>query len=110
MVRLTPSRNPLACSVPTILSESAIKSALGDLAGWAWENDAMVKVFQFESFREAISFMVRVAFEADALDHHPEWTNVYNRVSISLNTHSADGKVTDQDLELARKIESVSWV
>ena len=53
---------------------------------------------------------MRVAFEAEALNHHPEWTNVYNRVAIRLNTHDAGGKVTRKDVELAQRIQKISWV
>ena len=69
-----------------------------------------MKTFVFGSFREALSFMVRVGFEAEALNHHPEWSNVYNRVVIRLTTHAAGNKVTTSDLELARRIEGISWV
>ncbi len=69
-----------------------------------------MKTFVFGSFREALSFMVRVGFEAEALNHHPEWSNVYNRVVIRLTTHDAGNKVTTSDLELARRIEGISWV
>ena len=54
--------------------------------------------------------MTRVAFEAEALDHHPEWTNVYRRVTVRLNTHDAGGKVTARDVELARRMQAISWV
>ena len=54
--------------------------------------------------------MVRAAFEAEGMDHHPEWTNVYNRVEIRLLTHDAQDKVTARDVELARRIQRVSWV
>jgi 4a-hydroxytetrahydrobiopterin dehydratase len=54
--------------------------------------------------------MVRVGFEAEAMNHHPDWTNVYNRVAIRLNTHDAGGKVTAKDVTLAQKIESLAWV
>lgn len=69
-----------------------------------------MKTFVFGSFREALSFMVRVGFEAEALNHHPEWSNVYNRVVIRLTTHDAGNKVTTSDLELVRRIEGISWV
>ena len=69
-----------------------------------------MKTFVFGSFREALSFMVRVGFEAEALNHHPEWGHVYNRVVIRLTTHDAGNKVTTSDLELARRIEGISWV
>src|SRR3954469_18908599 len=92
------------------LSTAEIADAVKSLPGWTAENDALAKTFKFGSFREALSFMVRVGFEADAMDHHPEWTNVYNRVAIRLNTHDADGKITGKDVALARKIQEISWV
>ncbi len=87
-----------------------MRAALAALPGWKLANDALAKEFKFGGFREAMSFIVRVGFEAEAMDHHPEWTNVYNRVAIRLNTHDAGGKVTAKDVELARKIQAVSWV
>ena len=92
------------------LPKSEIEAALAGLPGWSLEGDALAKTFKFGSFREAMSFMMRVAFEAEAMDHHPDWTNVYNRVAIRLSTHDAGGKVTAKDLALARKIQAVSWV
>lgn len=92
------------------LGKTEIDAALAGLAGWTWEKDALAKTFQFDTFRAAMSFMVRVGFEAEAMDHHPDWTNVYNRVAIRLNTHDAGGKVTAKDVELARKIQAISWV
>jgi 4a-hydroxytetrahydrobiopterin dehydratase len=94
----------------TPLNPSEIEQALRGLPGWAWEGDALGKSFKFGSFREAFSFMTRVAFEAEVMDHHPDWTNVYNRVAMRLNTHDAGGKVTAKDVELARKIQQISWV
>ncbi len=92
------------------LPPAKINDALRTLPGWAKKGDALTKTFKFGSFREAMSFMVRVGFEAEAMDHHPEWTNVYNRVVIRLNTHDAGGKVTAKDIELAKKIQAISWV
>ncbi|HVT72163.1 MAG TPA: 4a-hydroxytetrahydrobiopterin dehydratase [Lacunisphaera sp.] len=92
------------------LEKAAIEAALAGLPGWSWEKDALVKAFKFDTFRSAMSFMVRVGFEAEAMDHHPDWTNVYNRVAIRLNTHDAGGKVTAKDIELARRIQAISWV
>ena len=94
----------------TPLTHAEINEALQGLPGWALERNALAKEFKFGTFREAMSFMVRVSFEAEALDHHPEWTNVYNRVTIRLNTHDAGGKVTAKDATLARKIQGISWV
>ncbi len=90
------------------LTTDEIHAALAGLSGWRYEADALAKEFKFGSFREALAFMVRVGFEAEARDHHPEWTNVYNRVAIRLNTHSAGGKVTATDVELAEAIEAVA--
>ena len=90
------------------LSPEEINAALSTLPGWRLTGDALTKEFKFASFREALAFMVRVGFEAEAADHHPEWTNVYNRVAIRLNTHSAGGKVTAKDVELAKAIEGVA--
>jgi 4a-hydroxytetrahydrobiopterin dehydratase len=93
---------------PLTLAE--IDDVLRALPDWEFESDALAKEFKFGSFREALSFMVRVGFEAEAMNHHPEWTNVYNRVAVRLNTHDAGGKVTLKDVNLARKIQGLSWV
>ena len=92
------------------LKAAKIKTALATLPGWKFQRNALAKAFKFGSFREAMSFMVRAGFEAEAMNHHPEWTNVYNRVAIRLNTHDAGGKVTAKDVELAKRIEKISWV
>jgi 4a-hydroxytetrahydrobiopterin dehydratase len=94
----------------TPLTTTEIQSALADLRGWAFDKDALAKTYTFKSFREAMSFMTRVAFEAEELNHHPEWTNVYNRVAVRLNTHDAGGKVTAKDVGLAKRFEKISWV
>ncbi len=94
----------------TPLSSEEITRAKDALPGWAADSAALSKTFEFGSFREAISFMVRISFEAEELSHHPEWTNVYNRVEIRLSTHDAGNKVTAKDVELARRIERVAWV
>jgi 4a-hydroxytetrahydrobiopterin dehydratase len=90
------------------LAEPEIAQACARLGGWAWQRDALAKNFAFGSFREAMDFMVRVGHEAEALNHHPEWSNVYNRVAIRLSTHDAGGKVTAQDVELATRIEKIA--
>jgi 4a-hydroxytetrahydrobiopterin dehydratase len=89
------------------LASAKIQAALADLPGWTFRREALTKTFQLKSFREAMGFMVRAAFEAEALNHHPEWTNVYNRVAVRLNTHDAGGKVTAKDVELAGRMEKV---
>ncbi len=91
------------------LTPAEITAALPALPGWKLDRDALAKEFKFGSFKEALSFMVRVGFEAEMMDHHPDWTNVYNRVAIRLNTHDAGGKVTAKDIALANKIQALSW-
>lgn len=89
------------------LSEQQIEQELENLDGWNFEDDSITKDFSFPDFKEAISFMVRVGFEAEALVHHPNWSNVYNSVSITLNTHDAGDNVTEKDIKLAKAIEEI---
>ncbi|HMT14231.1 MAG TPA: 4a-hydroxytetrahydrobiopterin dehydratase [Aestuariivirga sp.] len=80
--------------------------ALAALHGWAEAKgrDAITKTYQFATFGKAFGFMTEVALAAEKMDHHPEWTNVYGRVEVTLATHSSGG-VTEKDMELARKID-----
>ena len=94
----------------TPLAEAEIEAALRDLPGWTRVGDALERTYRFGSFREAMSFMVRAAFEAEAMNHHPDWTNSYDRVVVRLNTHDAGAKVTAKDVELARRLQNISWV
>ena len=89
------------------LSAVALASMLVELPGWTHDSDTLAKTYIFADFREAFAFMVRVAFEAEAMDHHPEWTNVYNRVEVKLSTHSAGHTVTAKDVDLARCMDRV---
>ncbi len=82
-----------------------IETKLKQLEGWSFSDDKIQKVFEFADFKEAMAFMVKVGFEAEAQVHHPEIFNVYNKVSIGLNTHDAGGKVTEKDFKLAGAIE-----
>lgn len=74
---------------------------------WQEENNRLYKKFTFKNFSEAFAFMTRVAIEAEKMDHHPLWTNVWNTVEIWLNTHSAGNIVTDKDRKLAERIDSL---
>ncbi|MEM7239547.1 MAG: 4a-hydroxytetrahydrobiopterin dehydratase [Pseudomonadota bacterium] len=78
-------------------------------AGWVKSDDgkAIKKTFKFRSFRDAMAWMTRVAFEAESADHHPEWFNVYNRVDVTLTTHDAGG-LTDKDTALAVKMDALT--
>ena len=92
------------------LSIEQIDTALEDLDGWRFDDDTISRVFEFNSFREAIGFIVRLSFEAEELNHHPELSNVYNHVHVALSTHDAGDVVTPLDIELARRINLISWV
>ncbi len=74
---------------------------------WTEENNTLYKKFEFKNFSEAFAFMTRVAIEAEKMDHHPLWTNVWNRVEIQLSTHDAGDIVTDKDRQLAKKIDAL---
>jgi 4a-hydroxytetrahydrobiopterin dehydratase len=73
---------------------------------WEEKNNSLYRKFQFKNFSEAFAFMTRVALEAEKMDHHPSWTNVYNTVEITLNTHSEGNIVTEKDRKLAKKIDA----
>lgn len=75
---------------------------------WTETDNKLVREFRFRDFNEAFAFMTRVALIAEKMDHHPEWSNVYNTVRIALSTHSAGGRVTDKDRRLAAAIDAVS--
>jgi len=87
------------------------QKALGALDGWklADGREAIVRSFSFASFVEAFGFMAKVALIAEKMDHHPEWSNVYNRVDITLATHDAGG-LTARDVELAAAIDRIAAV
>ena len=74
---------------------------------WEEKNNSLYRKFQFKNFSEAFAFMTRIALEAEKMDHHPLWTNVYNTVEVWLSTHSAGDVVTDKDRQLATKIDAL---
>jgi len=88
------------------LSPQAINEQLAQLDGWSLHDDKLQRQFVFRHFVEAFGFMSQVALLAEALDHHPEWSNVYNRVKIELTTHDAGG-ITQRDFTLAQRINAV---
>ncbi len=91
------------------LSPEECLQALKSLPGWRMVEgrEAIARSFKFKSFSEAFGFMARAALEAEKLDHHPEWSNVYNRVDVVLATHSAGG-VTELDIRLAGKMDLIA--
>lgn len=91
------------------LDAAARRDALDSLPGWAEAagRDALVRGYRFKDFADAFAFMTRCALAADRMDHHPEWTNVYNRVEVTLATHEAGG-VTERDIALARVMDAAA--
>ena len=88
------------------LSKQETAVGLRDLDGWRLVKGNLHRMFEFKDFTQAFGFMKRVAFAADRMDHHPNWSNAYNKVIIDLSTHSAGG-LTKNDFELARKIQKI---
>ncbi|MBS1579614.1 MAG: 4a-hydroxytetrahydrobiopterin dehydratase [Bacteroidetes bacterium] len=74
---------------------------------WQEQNNQLYKKFEFKNFSEAFAFMVKVAIEAEKINHHPLWTNVYNKVEIWLSTHDAGNIITEKDYLLAKKIDAL---
>ena len=75
---------------------------------WKEENHSLKKTFEFKDFVTAFAFMTKVAIAAEKRDHHPTWTNTYNKVSFELSTHDAGNKVTDKDHQLAKIIDQLA--
>ncbi len=89
------------------MNEQQIATALEKLDGWKLENGFIVKSFQFKDFKEAFAYMTHIAFQAEAQNHHPNWENVYNSLTVRLNTHDANG-ITAKDIELAQVIDEIT--
>jgi 4a-hydroxytetrahydrobiopterin dehydratase len=83
------------------LSQMDIDEQLKNLPGWSVVNEKLHKEFQFDSFNQAFGFMTRAAMEIEKMNHHPEWFNVYNKITVELTTHDAVG-ITKNDVNLAR--------
>ncbi len=88
------------------LTEKIILEKLQDFQDWTYQENAIHTSIEFGDFKDAFSVMTRIAFEAEKLNHHPDWTNVYNTLQISLSTHDAGG-VTNKDFELAKIIDAL---
>jgi 4a-hydroxytetrahydrobiopterin dehydratase len=91
----------------TALADDDIRAGLADLPSWTLDGGQIATEYRFADFRQAVAFVVRVAFEAEAADHHPDIDVRYNRVRVALSTHSAGG-VTAKDLDLAAVVEGVA--
>ena len=93
--------------MPDALTESEVRERLGADSGWEIVDGKLHRELTFADFTEAFAFMTRVAIHAEKLNHHPEWSNVWNRVTVDLTTHDAGG-LTDLDIELAQLISGFS--
>jgi 4a-hydroxytetrahydrobiopterin dehydratase len=89
------------------LTVSEVQDAVAGLNGWSIEDGKLSRDFKFASFIEAFGFMASAAIEAEKMNHHPEWSNVYSKVSVQLVTHSANG-ITNLDVELAEKMNALA--
>ena len=89
------------------LTDAQIEEALGGLEGWTRAGDAIQRSFEFDDFVTAFGFMTSCAIVAQAMNHHPEWSNVYNRVEVTLSTHDAGG-LTQLDVDLATRMSELS--
>lgn len=90
----------------SLLSDDIIETKLLRFPDWEYHNNALYAEFEFDNFKDCFSAMSRIAFECEAQNHHPNWSNVYNVLKISLSTHDANG-VTNKDFKLAEAIEAI---
>ncbi|UII80156.1 4a-hydroxytetrahydrobiopterin dehydratase [Flagellimonas sp. CMM7] len=88
------------------LSAAQIEEFLKNLNGWAYDDGMIWKSFKFQDFKDTFSVMTRIAFECEKQNHHPNWENVYNNLTIKLNTHDVGG-ITLNDFNLAKSIEKI---
>ncbi len=89
------------------LSENELDETVRAMNGWELKDGKLKKSFRFSNFVEAFGFMTRIALEAEKMNHHPDWSNVYNTVTIKLSTHDAGG-ITDYDVKLANIIDNIN--
>jgi 4a-hydroxytetrahydrobiopterin dehydratase len=92
---------------PIAYTQQQIETEFLNLKDWVLKDNILSKEITFETFAQAFSFMTHVALTAEKLDHHPDWTNTYNKVIIRLTTHDAGG-LTELDFKLANKIDKIS--
>lgn len=86
--------------------DKTIQNELKNLPGWEYSNGALERNFVFADFKETIMYMVRISYEAESINHHPDWTNGYNKLNIRLSTHAANG-ITERDFMLAKRINEL---
>jgi 4a-hydroxytetrahydrobiopterin dehydratase len=101
-----PSQSP-SMAAPAKLPSAELNAALTKLGGWSIQNDKLHRQFEFKSFVEAFGFMSSSALVAESMGHHPEWFNVYNRVTVDLTSHDAGG-ITQKDVDLATRMNELA--
>lgn len=89
-----------------VLSDEEIKHAIKDMIGWSIVNGKLHKEYLFDTFNAAFGFMTRAAMEIEKANHHPEWLNVYNKLTVDLMTHDAGG-ITTNDIKLAKTLDAL---
>jgi 4a-hydroxytetrahydrobiopterin dehydratase len=100
-------RLPFAVSRPPVFEPDCNTQYFKFIYMWTEQDNKLHRKFEFKNFSEAFAFMTRVALEAEKMDHHPLWTNVYNKVEVWLSTHDAGDVVTDKDRQLAKRIDAL---
>ena len=93
--------------MPAKLSEAEVDARMSELPGWRREGDKIRRQFRFADFVGAFSFMTRCALVAEKMDHHPDWSNVWNKVDVTLWSHDAGG-ITDRDFRLAQAMNAAA--
>lgn len=88
------------------LSSDEVTEEISKITGWSIRNQKLYRQFHFKDFKEAFRFMTRVAVEAERMDHHPDWKNVYNRIEVELNTHDLGG-ISNLDFDLAIRMNEI---
>lgn len=92
---------------PTLLTQAELEEAIRQLPGWTYLSGKLHREYQFADFIHAFGFMATASIAIEAMNHHPEWTNVYSRVTVNLSTHDVGG-ITELDVELAGKLERIA--
>ena len=93
--------------MPDKIDNDVVVERLGEINGWSVDDGKLSRQFKFANFAEAFGFMTSAAIEAEKMDHHPEWSNVYSKVDVQLVTHSAGG-ITELDFQLASKMNELA--
>lgn len=91
-----------------ILDDAALSDAMAGLPDWRVEGNQIAAEFTFKNFKQAFAFITQVAIESEVMNHHPEWSNVYNRVSFAFSTHDAGDLITNLDTRMARIISDIA--